>query len=277
MVSPEIRALFETDPARAVDLGIKGFVSTSPVNRLPPEGEMPIFDEPLVRFAAGDDPLYTEYKSIIDPTHLTPQEAVAQALDREPEGLPALSVVSWVLPITEDTRASNRKEKTMPSRRWSYTRWYGEKFNDALRQRMVDVLTDVGAAAVSPVLQPYFTQTSSEKTGLFSVWQCDNGPAASGERARGDRPSLQLHLLRRRHLQGVHPEVSRRGYHGAGSQQEPLPRIHAAGDRAPAGGVSGGRGRLRPLPDEGPLRIPSAGQGAEAAEAGRARVSPTAT
>jgi epoxyqueuosine reductase QueG len=180
MVSPEIRALFETDPVRAVDRVIKEFVSTSPVNRLPPEGEMPIFDEPLVRFAAGDDPLYTEYKSIIDPTHLTPQEAVAQALDREPEGLPALSVVSWVLPITEDTRASNRKEKTMPSRRWSYTRWYGEKFNDALRQRMVDVLTDVGAAAVSPVLQPYFTQTSSEKTGLFSVWSERHTAYAAG-------------------------------------------------------------------------------------------------
>ena len=180
MVSPEMRALFETDPATAIDRETKDFVGASPLNRLPPEGEMPIFDEPLVRFAAGDDPLYAEYKTIIDPLHLTPREAVAQALDRDPDGLPALSVISWVLPITEDTRSSNRKETLLPSRRWAYTRWYGEKLNDALRQHLVDVLTGVGALAVSPVLQPYFRTATSARIGLFSVWSERHTAYAAG-------------------------------------------------------------------------------------------------
>jgi epoxyqueuosine reductase QueG len=181
MLSPEKREQFRKGPAQAIEDDIKAFVSTSPLNRMPSTRELVIFDEPLVRFADGDDPLYDRYKTIIDATHLTPREALAQGLGRAIEDLPArLSVISWVLPITDDTRRSNRLEKEVPSRRWSHTRYYGEEFNDAVRKHVVDVLTEVGALAISPYLQPYFRTMSNEQVGLFSNWSERHTAYAAG-------------------------------------------------------------------------------------------------
>ena len=129
-----------------------------------------IFDEPLVKFADGDDPIFIEYKRIIAPTHLTPREALAKAYNKNSEDMPArLSVISWILPIAEETRQSNRSEKRIPSRLWSHTRWYGEKFNDKLRSYVVDLFTNKGYLAVAPILQPYF-KTYSNKKGMYSNW-----------------------------------------------------------------------------------------------------------
>jgi epoxyqueuosine reductase QueG len=129
-----------------------------------------IFDEPLVQFAAGDDPIFLEYKTIIAPTHLTPREAMAKSYNKNPEELPKrLSVISWILPITDKTRESNRQQTKAPSRIWSYTRWYGEKFNEALREHVVKLLTEKRYLATAPALQPYFKTDSNEK-GRYSNW-----------------------------------------------------------------------------------------------------------
>ena len=149
---------------------IRAFVRHSPLNRLPESNGDSIFDQPLVQFADGDDSIFTEYKSIIDPTHLTPREALAKACGKSPEDLPEhLHVVSWILPITEKTRASNRSQKDIPSRSWSYTRWYGEKFNEALREHVVEVITGKGYLATAPFIQPFFKQLESDD-GPSSNW-----------------------------------------------------------------------------------------------------------
>ena len=127
------------------------------------------------------DSLYTEYKTLIDPGHLTPHEALAKSLDRSPQAVPShLSVISWVLPITEETRVSNRDETKMPSRRWSHTRYYGEEFNNEVRRFVVEVLTELGALAVAPMLQPYFRTSTNEKVGLFSNWSERHSAYAAG-------------------------------------------------------------------------------------------------
>jgi len=159
--------------AQFIEQEIKTFARTSPQNRLPMMDNYIIFDEPLVRFADSDDSIFTEYKKIIDPTHLTPREALAKAYNKSPEDMPAhLSVISWILPITNKTRNSNHKETLVPSRLWSHTRWYGEKFNDAMRRHVVKLLTGMGYLAVAPMLQPYFKieyENTNEK-GYFSNW-----------------------------------------------------------------------------------------------------------
>ena len=96
---------------------IRSFVSASPLNRMPTSDDNDtIFDEPLVQFADGDDPVLLEYKSIIAPTHLTPREALAGAVNKSPEDMPArLSVISWILPATIKIRQSNRQETRAPS------------------------------------------------------------------------------------------------------------------------------------------------------------------
>jgi epoxyqueuosine reductase QueG len=181
MLSPEAKERFRADPARAIEYEIKAFVLGSPLNRMPATREFPVFDEPLVRFADGNDPLYTEYETLIDPGHLTPHEALAKSLDRSPQNVPSqLSVVSWVLPIAEETRVSNRGETKIPSRHWSHTRYYGEEFNNEVRRFVVEVLTELGALAVAPMLQPYFRTSTNEKVGLFSNWSERHSAYAAG-------------------------------------------------------------------------------------------------
>jgi epoxyqueuosine reductase QueG len=156
--------------AQFIEEAIKAFAGTSPLNHMPASENDFIFDQPLVQFADGDDPIFLEYKTIIDPGHLTPGEALAKAYDKSPEDMPArLSVISWILPITSKTRESNRQQTKIPSRFWSYTRWYGEKFNEALREHVTKLLTQMGYLAAAPVLQPYFRTLTNEK-GRYSNW-----------------------------------------------------------------------------------------------------------
>ena len=160
----------QADKARLIEDKIKAFARTSPRNRMPESYNDFIFDEPLVQFAAGDDPIFTEYKSIIASTHLTPREALVKAYDKGNVTVPEhVSVISWILPITEKTRKSNRKETRQPSRIWAYNRHYGEKFNDALREYTVEFLTEMGYLAAAPMLQPYFKTYTNEK-GMYSNW-----------------------------------------------------------------------------------------------------------
>ena len=170
----------QTEPAQFVEQEIKEFVRTSPTNRLSFMNDYIMWDEPLVKFADGDDPIFTEYKTIIAPTHLTPREALAKAYGKSPEDIPErLSVISWILPAMEETRKSNRVETHVPSRLWSHTRWHGEEFNRKLRVHVVELLTDVGYLAVAPLLQPYFKVYVNEK-GPYSNWSERHIAYASG-------------------------------------------------------------------------------------------------
>lgn len=170
MCSQKAKEGFQTEPAQFVEEEIRAFVRTSPLNRLPDTDNQIIFDEPLVKFADGDDPIFADYKAVVAPIHLTPREALAQAYSKSPEDMPArLSVISWILPLAENTRKSNRGEKLAPSRLWSHSRWYGEKFNDAVREHVVELLIAKGYLAVAPALQPYFKRDTNEK-GRYSNW-----------------------------------------------------------------------------------------------------------
>ena len=164
------KSLASIKMAQLIESEIKSFVHSSPLNRMPGNENQPIFDEPLVKFADGNDPLFDEFKIIIGPTHLTPREALTMAYNKQPEDDGKLvSVISWVLPIAGQTRKSNRDQKTTPSKPWAYTKWYGEKFNNALRKQVVDTLKIRGYMTTAPVIQPYFKIQSNEK-GDYSNW-----------------------------------------------------------------------------------------------------------
>ena len=170
-VSVKAREQLRSNPARFIRQQIKDFMRTSPTNRLSLADNHVMWDEPQLKFADADDPIFTEYKSVVAPTHLTPREALAEAYHQKPEDMPtSLSVISWILPIVEVTRRSNRAETRVPSRLWSHTRWYGEKANEKLRAYLVELLKDMGYLAVAPILQPYFMAVkvySTTKTSFF--------------------------------------------------------------------------------------------------------------
>jgi epoxyqueuosine reductase len=152
------------DPAGYLANRIAEFVRESPRNRLWRIDDTPIWGEPLVGFADGDDALFQEYKRIIGAYHYTPRELIAFAAnafaDAPHRSTEQVSVISWILPAAEQTRESNRQERAEPSRRWTHTRQYGEDFNDAVRYLVVDLLLQAGFLAItmsttSPIFKRY--------------------------------------------------------------------------------------------------------------------------
>lgn len=119
----------------------EAFVATDPRNGLPEIPGLRIFEEPLFAVAAAGDPLYGELKKegIIGPHHLSPDEWLPGAR----------SVVSYFLPFSSRVVTSNSIEG-MPSKEWYLSRFWGEEFNNALRDRVVDAVTQGGGRAVAP-------------------------------------------------------------------------------------------------------------------------------
>lgn len=148
---------------------ITRFVRESPDNNFPGTGR-PYFDEPLVGFAAGNDPLFMDYKRIIGDFHGTPQEIL--------DG--ASTVISWVLPVTRMTRESNRSEDHLPSREWALTRNNGENFNSMLRRHLVVWLEENGHRAVAPQLMPEWRQLDDPCVGIASTWSERHAAYAAG-------------------------------------------------------------------------------------------------
>jgi len=156
---------------------IRRFALESPAN-LRRDGEGRFFDEPLVGFAAADDPLFASYKEIIGPFHLTPQELMANAFGGA-EGR-AATVVCWLLPIVRETRESNRRERQWPSRQWAETRSSGEAFNVALRRHLVDWLAGRGQRALAPQLAAEWHQFDETPVGIASNWSERHAAYAAG-------------------------------------------------------------------------------------------------
>jgi epoxyqueuosine reductase len=144
---------FSNDPALVIEGAIRTFVRDSPSNLLRDLGGGPIFDEPLVGFADGDDPLFAAYKTIIGPHHLTPREA----LHSHRPGVPSspVSVVSFVMPISRDTRLKQRQETSIPSLQWNRTRWHGQDFINELSRHVAVLLEGLGYRAVAPETAPF--------------------------------------------------------------------------------------------------------------------------
>jgi len=156
---------------------IRRYAAENPANRFPGSSDR-YFDEPLVGFAAADDPLFTGYKRIIGDFHLTPHELVAAAPEGEPWN-PA-TIICWVLPVTRKTRESNRKESRHPSPEWSRTRSYGEQFNGALRKHVVAWLTGLGHRAVAPQFSPAWREFADTPVGIASTWSERHAAYAAG-------------------------------------------------------------------------------------------------
>lgn len=169
------KVVFLKNPNQILEQLIKNFIKESELNRRVQLDQGIYWEEPLVGFASGMDPLFFEYKTLIGSFHQTPREIIASAL-RE-KGRPLLlsdteqvSVISWILPAAEETRKSNRKEERFPSKLWAYTKDFGEACNDALRRQVTSFLENMGHIAVAPVLLPSFKSLRDEKAGWASPW-----------------------------------------------------------------------------------------------------------
>ncbi len=178
----------ETKSSRAglneiIEQEIRDFVRSSPLNRLESFDNEPIYEEPLVGFADGDDPLFSEYQTTVHPEHFTPRGILEKHLSETPGtgpvSLPSVSVIAYILPLNRKTIADNAREKEGPSLRWNHTRWKGQEFNDGLSRHLVSFLEEKGIRAVAPDLTPHF-KILRGPGGLASNWSQRHMAYAAG-------------------------------------------------------------------------------------------------
>ena len=129
---------------------IRNFIGESPENTLQNKANDRAFDTPLVGFSRGDDPIYLQYKECIDADHWTHLEIFSLTFPEHQAKAEDLTVISWVLPQMETTKADNRKETMFPSERWARGRIFGEIVNEKLRGHDVEALEAAGYRAVAP-------------------------------------------------------------------------------------------------------------------------------
>ena len=168
------------DPAAWLEGIIQDFLTHSPENTLQNEDHEKAFEKALVGFSRGDDPLYDAYKDHVGPFYLTPWEIFAITF-RDLSVKPGdLTVISWILPQREVTKADNRKEDFYPSERWARARIFGEEVNKKLREHVVASMESEGFQSVAPSLTPQFSIRISPKYGLASTWSERHAAYASG-------------------------------------------------------------------------------------------------
>lgn len=168
------------NPAAWLTTAIQEFVTQSPQNSLQNKAHDKAFDEPLVGFSKGNDPLYEDYKQHVGSFHWTPLEIFNQTFPELSISAEELTVISWILPQTAATKADNRKQAKWPAERWARARIFGEEFNAKLRKHVVEVLQEKGYEAVAPMLSPLWSRKKSEQYGFASTWSERHAAYASG-------------------------------------------------------------------------------------------------
>ncbi len=159
---------------------IKDFINHSPENTLKNAANEKAWEEPLVGFACGSDPLFQDFKTYVGDFHWTPWEIFQKTFPAWQGQAAELTVISWILPQTEKTKADNRREITYPAERWARARIFGEEVNVKLRQFVVAKLEEKGILAVAPMLSPLWEQKISPRFGYASTWSERHAAYAAG-------------------------------------------------------------------------------------------------
>ena len=169
-----------SDLAAWIEQVIKDFMVRSPFNTLQNTSNDKAFDTPLVGFSRGEDPIYETYKVVVGPFHWTPAEIFTRTFDGITVTPQELTVISWILPQTNATKADNRKQSTFPAERWARARIYGEALNVELRKHVVAILHKNGYSALAPMLSDRWTKKKSDAYVIASTWSERHAAYASG-------------------------------------------------------------------------------------------------
>lgn len=154
-----------------VEAIVRNAVLRSPENRLRGFDDEPAWGEPVVGFAAGDDPLFEFFRKDIGEFYWTPDGIFALSLTGQP--LPSahgLTVISWVIPQTETTKRDQRQETRYASKRWIHSRAYWSEFTRSVHSTVVDALAEMGIRSVAPEMSEHWRSDTSERYGFASRW-----------------------------------------------------------------------------------------------------------
>jgi len=153
---------------------IKDKISGHPDNQMeyPFLGER-IFEEPLVGFVRGNDPIFDRFKEVVGHHHFTPWEIMRWQAENngvKPPDPEDLSVVSFVMPFTQKTKMDNAAAVEWPAERWAQTRLLGEIFSQTFVREIVTDLMVQGILAIAPDVTPMFNKKRYPKVGWASPW-----------------------------------------------------------------------------------------------------------
>jgi len=168
------------DPAAWITQTILDFLKNSPDNSLQNGTAEKAWETALVGFSNGADPIYASYKEHVGEFHWTPAEAFDLAYPGSGAKPEELTVISYILPQTEATKADHRRETRVPSERWARTRIFGEQTNEKLRRHVVDTLKAAGYQALAPALLAEWKMMPSERFFLASRWSERHAAHAAG-------------------------------------------------------------------------------------------------
>jgi epoxyqueuosine reductase QueG len=159
---------------------IVDFIKTSPENTLQMKSNEPAWEEALIGYSSGADPIFDSYKQHVGEFHYTPAEIFNVTFPEEKARPSELMVISWVLIQREATKRDNRAEDFYPSERWVMARFPGERFNELLRQHVVEELAKLDIRGVSPILSPHWKVEMSSEFFMASRWSERHAAYASG-------------------------------------------------------------------------------------------------
>jgi epoxyqueuosine reductase len=159
---------------------IKSFISDSPSNTMEDGSNEAAWDDALVGFTSGADPIWQQYKEYIGAFHWTPWEVFSQNCSGKTVAPDDLTVISWVLPQRKLVRDANRRNRKYPAEEWARIRVFGEAFNVALRHHVVQRLKERGHMAVAPMLVSNWAIVKSERFSYASSWSERHAAHAAG-------------------------------------------------------------------------------------------------
>lgn len=126
------------------------------------------YDAPIIKYAASNDPLFAEYKSIIGNEHFTPAEAFDMSFGKD--SYHGGTVISIALPVNQKIVKSNRAQKEWPSREWVLLRSFADEiFLKNLMKYTETFLNEMGYKTIAPWASDWFKVTPGG-FGVVSSW-----------------------------------------------------------------------------------------------------------
>lgn len=182
MTTPDLEA-FKKSPALFVENTIKECILNSPKNYFQGSQSYPLFDEPIVGFADGDDPLFQEFKRTIGDFYLTPREALEKYREcqgnRESKTPAHVSVVVFILPISRKVRTSMGKETVVPSLSWNHARTYGLALAEEIPLYIASMFEGKGYQVVGGQSKAFWRELDLPN-GRASTWSHRHAAYAAG-------------------------------------------------------------------------------------------------
>lgn len=132
--------------------------------------EEPMWEVPIIGFAAGDDDYFKFWKQDIGDFYWSPSEAFSLRYKDEEVKDENLTVISFGFAQTSETKKDQRQAVGMPSLRWFVSRGEWERFIYDMCREIINKLQENGIRAVAIDLLPEWSRMISGKYGIASKW-----------------------------------------------------------------------------------------------------------